>query len=251
MTKRSRASRSTSKISPTRDICKRAMQSVLGSRADDAEWIKDRFSYLLTHVLDEAYDIYLREQHPAAMSNLKALLTPYLPEEATADDVLRVMDDNFRLLDEFFLSLGQSRKSRAGKTFEYVMRDFFTALDYPHACQPVIDGKPDFLFPSNEHFGNNAMDCIIFTLKRTLKERWRQITTEGTHGLGFYLATIDVDVPKKGLAEMASNRITLVVPSQVKRDEYSEAHNVMSFEHFFEHKLDPAMANWRATGVIR
>lgn len=37
----------------------------------------------------------------------------------------------------------------------------------------------------------NAPDATIFTIKGTLRERWRQIVTEGTRGLGFFLATID------------------------------------------------------------
>ncbi len=94
--------------------------------------------------------------------------------------------------------------------------------------------------------------CVIFTVKRTLRERWRQIVTEGTRGLGFYLATIDEDVSGRDLGEMIQSRINLVVPIRIKgiRQEYEEAPNVISFENFFRFHLDPALDRWRAAGAI-
>lgn len=96
------------------------------------------------------------------------------------------------------------------------------------------------------------MDCIIFTVKRTLRERWRQIVTEGTRGLGFFLATIDERVSGNALDDMRRSRVYLVVPVRLKQDIaiYSAAVNVISFEEFFAHYLDPAMTRWRETSVI-
>ena len=237
-------------IPPGPDICKRAMHSVLGDKAEDADWIKGHFSYLISQIQDEAYDIYLQEEKPAAMAAIRQVLSSRLPSHPTADDLFGVMEDNFRAIDKFFLGLSQGRKPRAGKTFEHVIRDLFGVLEYPHAWQPIINGQPDFLLPGEEHFNENPMDCIIFTVKRTLRERWRQITTEGTQGLGFFLATIDKKVAKRDLPEMNRNRIWLVVPAKLKRDVYPTAVNVISFEDFFQHHLDPAMVRWKATGVI-
>ncbi|MDO8302248.1 MAG: type II restriction endonuclease [Sedimentisphaerales bacterium] len=90
------------------------------------------------------------------------------------------------------------------------------------------------------------MDCIIFTAKRTIRERWRQIVTEGTRGLGFFLATIDTSISDKQLAEMKAHRIYLVVPRDIRMSgKYQEAENVLDFETFFLDHLDPAMARWR------
>ena len=123
-------------------------------------------------------------------------------------------------------------------------------MGYPYTPQAVINGQPDFLLPSLEHFEKNAMDCIIFTVKRTLRERWRQIITEGTQGHQFFLATIDENVGARDLQQMLQSRIYLVVPESVRMKCYRRVANVITYEGFFLKHLDPAMARWRTDGVI-
>jgi hypothetical protein len=94
------------------------------------------------------------------------------------------------------------------------------------------------------------MDCIIFTVKRTLRERWRQIVTEGTRGYLFFLATIDEKISSKQLQEIQSHRIYVVVPERIKNETYSAHSNVISFETFFEQHVDPAMRRWQKNKVI-
>ena len=150
---------------------------------------------------------------------------------------------NFWALDRFFLGLTQGRRPCAGKAFEHVIKVLFNTLEYPYTPQAIINGQPDFLLPSIEHYKNNAMDCIIFTVKRTLRERWRQITTEGTRGHQFFLATIDENVGVRDLKQMLNSRIYLVVPELVRVKCYLKVTNVITFEGFFLKHLDPAMAS--------
>ena len=114
----------------------------------------------------------------------------------------------------------------------------------------MINGKPDFLMPSEAYFRKNPPDCIIFTAKRTLRERWRQVVTEGAHGAGFFLATIDDKVSDNALKGMLDNRITLVVPEGIRAESYPDKNNVLSFKRFFEDHLDPAVERWKRRGVI-
>ncbi|MBA7639723.1 hypothetical protein ES703_47383 [subsurface metagenome] len=156
------------------------------------------------------------------------------------------MAGSFSLFDRFFLSLSQARKARAGKTFEKIIRELFRRLNYPFDEHQLINGRPDFLIPSREHFNRNPIDCIIFTVKRTIRERWRQIVTEGTRGLGFFLGTIDTNKSSNELDEMLKHRIYLVVPTNVlsENEQYEAAENVIDFESFFRDHLDPAMVRW-------
>ena len=172
-------------------------------------------------------------------------------EGGTAGDLMDIIANSFYEMDRVFLSLTQSRRVRAGSAFEYVIREMFEVLDYPFSSQIVINGKPDFLLPSSTYYAQNAMDCVIFTVKRTLRERWRQIVTEGTRGLGFFLATIDEKVGINDLNAMRESRIYLVVPKRLKSEIaiYKTALNVLSFEDFFRLHLDPALARWQAQGV--
>ena len=152
----------------------------------------------------------------------------------------------------FFWGLTQGRRPRAGKAFESLIRECFRRLQYPFTAQPNIDGQPDFVLPSIEHYRRNPPDSIVFTVKRTLRERWRQVVTEGARGLGFFLATIDEGIAVRDLEAMLQSRIYIVVPTRIKtiRADYEAAVNVITFEHFFRFHLDPAMDRWQAANVI-
>ena len=231
-------------------ICVQAMRNILGDHESDKEWIKANFSDLIERVQLEAYHLYLKTERPAANTAFRKVFGGGLSSGASADELFDLLEANFWALDRFFLGLTQGRRPRAGSAFEHVIKVLFNTLGYPYTPQAIINGQPDFLLPSIEHFKTNPMDCIIFTVKRTLRERWRQITTEGTQGHQFFLATIDENVAARDLPEMMRSRIYLVVPEAVLKKCYPGVANVISFEGFFLKHLDPAMARWRTDGTI-
>jgi len=238
-------------LSPT-DVVQKAIQERLAPPNNTPEYIKNNFSDLIEALQLDAYNIYLKGEEDAGKSVIEDRVRERLVPYATVEDVVQATGSMFSELDRFFLSLTQGRRNRAGRAFEIILKTLFRRLNYPFEEQQVINGKTDFLMPHRRHWDNNPMDCIIFTVKRSLRERWRQIVTEGTRGLGFYLATIDEAVSRQQLTEMMRNRIYLVVPRRIKDDTriYSAQSNVISFEDFFTHHLDPAIARWKATGII-
>lgn len=233
-------------------IASEAVTEALAESGNDLDWIRSHFSSLIESVQIAAYEKYLEKERICGAAALREVLAPLLRPNATGQEGIDLVGRYFYALDRFFLSLTQGRRPRAGKAFELLIRELFVRLRYPFTPQPIINGQPDFILPSIEHFRRHAPDCIIFTVKRTLRERWRQIVTEGTRGLGFYLATIDENVADRDLPEMLSSRITLVVPERLKAaiPRYDAAPNVVSFEYFFRFHLDPAMERWRAAGVL-
>lgn len=231
-------------------VFKYALKRVAGERISDKGWIKANFSQLIEDLQNEAYRHYLELEEPAAAKALKVTYEKLFPEQGKREQFLDVLASSTQPLSRFYLGIIQGRKPRAGKAFEQAIYTLFNALEYPYTPQPVINGQPDFLLPSAEHYRDNAMDCIIFTVKRTLRERWRQIVSEGTRGHMFFLATIDKNVAGRDLPEMMRSRIYLVLPENLRRDVYPDQKNVISFEAFFRDYLDPAMNRWRANGVI-
>jgi hypothetical protein len=238
-------------LSPT-EVVRRALTQVVEERKFDADYIKAHFSELVTGTQERAYDIFLDSQRSSWRKSIQTFLGKTLPENVTRAEVAQFLTDQFEELDSFFLSLTNSRRPRAGSAFQITINELFKRLGYPLVEQPEIDGIPDFLLPSIEHFRKNPIDCIIFTVKRTLRERWRQIVTEGTRGLGFFLATIDESVSEKQLEEISANRIYLVVPIELKSDVkvYKSAVSVITFESFFEDHLDPAFRRWVRAGIL-
>lgn len=219
---------------------------------DDADYLKRNFSKLVEELQIDAYNSYLEAEEREGMRVIHKCLSERVSADSSTSDVIDEASKMFKALERFFLSLIQSRKPRAGKTFEIILKTLFKRLDYPFEEQQIINGRPDFLLPNREHYNRNAMDCIIFTAKRTLRERWRQIVTEGTRGLGFFLATIDEKISEPQLNEMKSNRIYLVLPERIKSDNshYNTADNVITFEGFFQYHLDPAVERWKSNKII-
>ena len=233
------------------DIASEAAEIVMRHHHSATE-LKRNFDAIISESEEETYRVYKKYEQEYVSAVIRAFID-HLTEEGeirTMSDVPIALGKHVPLLDKFFLSLSQGRKARAGSAFETIHTSLFKQLGYPFSEQETIDGKPDFIMPSVEYYRRNAMACLIFTAKRTLRERWRQIVTEGTRGYGFFLATIDKKLSSNQLAEMATHRIYVVVPKNIKNENYSDKENVLSFEDFFTDHLDPRMTVWRRNGVI-
>lgn len=218
----------------------------------DGDYIKQNFSELVILTQERAYNVFLDSQREAWSRAIEVYIKDRIANDITREEMVDFLVEHFDEIDSFFLSLTNSRRPRAGLSFQYTIKELFIKIGYPFEEHANINGKPDFLLPNSAHFKENAMDCILFTIKRTLRERWRQIITEWTRALGFFLGTIDAKLSENALREMSVNRIHVVVPIVLKDniDIYSEAQNVISFESFFEDYLDPAFRRWERDGII-
>lgn len=234
------------------EIVELALQEVTPKEITGS-FIRKNFSEIVEKLHMKAYSEYLKVQKLEGENAIQQFLKERIAPKDKPEKIIKIVASCFDEFDRFYLSLAQSRKQRAGSAFEDMIRTLFKRLYYPFEEQIVINGKPDFLMPGEKHYKENAMDCIIFTAKRTLRERWRQIVTEGTRGLGFFLATLDENVSSEQLKEMKNSRIYLVLPKSMKKKiaHYKKAQNVISFEEFFISHLDPAVARWKRAGIIK
>lgn len=238
------------KIPSASEIAEKAIESALSGKLSDSDYLKSNFSELVSKVQVDAYNIYLTYEKQACGEVLGELIEDEL-QKTDIEMISTAVADRFFALDRFFLSLTQSRRTRAGKAFEAVVSALFDALGYPHTFQPIIgESQPDYVLPSIEHYKNYATDCLIFTCKRTLRERWRQIVTEGMAGQAFFLATIDEKISVNELSRMKSRNVIVVVPNFLANDKYRGILNVISFEKFFDQHLDPAISRWKKNNII-
>lgn len=238
------------KVPKAAELTGDALNALLGAKANDAEYIKDNFSQLIHDTQIKAYHLYLEHEARESGAAIRDVVMPLLPSGATADDVFSFLETRFHAIDRLCLSLSQSRRTRAGSTFETIVTTLFRKLGYPHTPQPQINGsRPDYVLPSLAHYLAYSSDCIIFTCKRTLRERWRQAITEGVTGQ-FFLATVDDQLSVQQIDAMKEKNVVLVVPAGLKNTAYKDRMNVVSFETFFDHYLDPAIVRWKANGTI-
>jgi hypothetical protein len=201
------------------------------------EEIKDSVDSVIMNANDQAKKMFFNQENKAGIIAITEYfqenINPRIEEKAA---VLSYIANQFKDLDKFFLSLAQARRSRAGITFEAIIRLLFEKLDIPHSYQPVVNGKPDFIVPGKEEYLRAPQDTIVVTAKRTVRERWRQITTEGARGYRFFLATIDKDISGTTLNEMAQNQVTLIIPQAIidEKKVYQNHSVVKNYKYLFD-----------------
>ena len=211
-------------VKPQSEIAEEASHNIIHRHNYSTNQIKAKFDELLEETEKEAYRLYSQYEKQYGQALIKKFCENLIDSHSIKDPSIlgEQLAKHFNALDTLYLSLAQSRKARAGKAFEVIHNSLFKSLSYPFDEQQVINGKPDFVMPSVEHYRKMPLECVVFTAKRTLRERWRQIVTEGTRGIGFYLATIDAEKSKAELREMIQHKIYLVVPESIKQRKYAE-----------------------------
>lgn len=145
----------------------------------------------------------------------------------------------FAELDAIFLSAAQTRKSRAGLSFEYHVERLFKDGNIQYEAQVVVGGRrPDFVLPGIMEL-NEKGDALIVSLKTTLRERWKQLAMERPFG-SIFLATVDDRVSRDAIDEMGRNSISLVVPESMKKSKESVYYgygNSITFKQFFDDEV--------------
>ncbi len=229
-----------------------AVEQALAGRGSDAAWIKAHFSVLADTATLAAHERYQDAQRHAAKAAFFNVLVPLVGERATADELVGILAENFQSLDKFFLSLGQSRHPHVVKTFELLVCKLI-ATAYAGAAQAVLVGQPDFILPAIEHFRRTPRDCLVVSVKKNVRDRWRQIVSDSSQPQAFYVATLDEEVSKLDLFEMEASHFHLVVTDRIKnsRQDYRAAPNVITFEDLCTQHLDPAVERWRSAGLVR
>lgn len=156
-------------------------------------------------------------------------------------DPVAALVRGFGQLDALFLSAAQTRKSRAGRSFEQHVQRLLADGRVRHEAQAVLGGRrPDFVLPDVATLNRaEDRDTLILSLKTTLRERWKQLGLERPHAPVF-LATVDDRVSAEAIADMGRHAIMLVVPETLKASRetcYREAAGVITFRQFFDEEI--------------
>jgi hypothetical protein len=162
----------------------------------------------------------------------------------------------FSYIYELSLSNTQSRRSRAGHTFEALLESALDIFAIPFETQKKIGKshfesvglgkKVDLVVPSVEAYTQNRSKCAIVTAKTTLRERWQEVVEELIRSgvPHIYLATLDEDIAMAKVATMRQHNITLVVKKSVWESKFKDEGSVEYFQHFFSKTLPHHLEVW-------
>jgi hypothetical protein len=156
------------------------------------------------------------------------------------------------------LSNTNSRRSRAGQTFQSIIYKMYDILSYPFDSQKKVGKKAfqdkglgkivDSILPGIERFGERRDKTIIGTMKTTLRERWQEVSEEisRTNVPNIFLLTIDDEISKSKAEQMRQHNIILVVPKAVKNNEgLNGMKNVITFEEYFFQEIPNMLSYWK------
>lgn len=163
----------------------------------------------------------------------------------------------FPYLYALSLSNTQSRRSRAGKTFEAIIYKLYNLLDYEYDSQNKIGRKifsdvglgkkVDSVLPSIEKFNLRRNKTIVGTMKTSLRERWQEVAEEieRTKIPEIHLLTVDEDISVSKATEMSNHNIVIVTYSWVANSEKLKlAKNIVSFEEYFFEEIPAIIEFW-------
>jgi len=220
----------------------------------DQAYLKPHCDEILNELVALEFELFKIEEQRVNSDLMWQVVGSGLPpsKHLTKNQVELLVKGKFNELRDFYKSISQSRVSRAGGSLQNHIAYILHTLNYPFETQKTVNGKPDFILPNAALYHKTPGECILVTAKRTLRERWRQIITEGFRSPQYFLVTIDEKQSSDSLREMAGHRIYLVIPERIRQSVsvYKTCGNVISVKAFFDDYLDPAMARWRQARII-
>lgn len=175
-----------------------------------------------------------------------------LPPEDQVVRIGQLLAPIYKLVSESF---AQSRRTRAGGSAQYHVAYILDQLGYQgeYETQRVLNGTVDFLFPNYALWQKDRRRCTILSIKRTLRERYKQVYEELgiTRGLTVYLMATATeeeslrDLTLEKINNLDEQNVYLVVRDAIKHNRFPESPNVRGFTEFFCNDLPRLRANWR------
>lgn len=156
------------------------------------------------------------------------------------------------------LSNTQSRRSRAGSTFESIMYKIYESLGYSYDSQKKVGRKTfdslglgkkvDSILPGVECYTKRRNKTIVGTMKTTLRERWQEVAEEieRTKIPEIHLLTVDEDISSSKGKEMSQHNIIVVAYKWVaEKKELVGMKNIISFEEYLFDEIPTIQDFWR------
>jgi len=119
---------------------------------------------------------------------------------------------------------GQMRKARGGVTFQKIIQKLLNLAgvpcETPHKETKEVLRRIDLVSPTAD-VGRNLPDKAIFlAVKRTLRERWKQVVPEQMKGARLYLVTINGKCSADKAQEIKEVGLIAYVPEHLKNQKH-------------------------------
>lgn len=236
----------------------------------------EKVNDFLCSLVDDEYEIYLEverelietaienflkagEEERRKYPNLSRLILQVQTQIVRSSDPIETLIEICRPLAHFYKllmeSFAQSRKTRAGGSAQYHIEFILDELGYKglYERQRILNGTVDFLFPSFEMWQKDRRRCTVLSIKRTLRERYKQVFEElsATRGLVLYLLSTQTeseaqkDITQEKVQRLNEQNVYLIVRNVIKQGRFPQEANVLGFTDFFCKELPRLKDRWK------
>jgi hypothetical protein len=201
----------------------------------DRDFIFHCFGEALQRIDEQATEIYLKherqamefiaqewlEQRREQLQQDWERLSSLLREngwDAFKQEVMPVFIDFAQLVQRLEKDLGNMRKARGGLTFERAVEKLLSTIaipcERPRGREAQKLERIDLVSPDVKTALNEPERAIFLTLKRTLRERWKQ-EVPAAQGRRCWLLTLDPDITETKADEIHEKGLEAFVPEEV------------------------------------
>ena len=225
------------------------------ARAEFNELLHKAFQHTLTvleRYEEQAYSRGIPSELLKLRSNLVAEAEKVAGQHGFRAGAEALMSSLYLELRQSFLSVSQSRKTRGGRDFELQFERALSLAGFPFEKQQRKT-RVDFMMPSDTAFEKNRMFCAIASLKRTLRERWREVVGElvELHATNVFLVTADSDISDGHVESICDNgHLHLVIWDEIKSSRFSDHAMVLGFTEFANRRLPNLQSIWASEGLV-
>jgi hypothetical protein len=236
----------------------------------------EKVNDFLCSLVDDEYEIYLEverelietaienflkagEEERRKYPNLSRLILQVQTQIIRNSDPIETLIEISKPLAHFYKllmeSFAQSRKTRAGGSAQYHIEFILDELGYKglYERQRILNGTVDFLFPSFEMWQKDRRRCTVLSVKRTLRERYKQVFEElsATRGLVLYLLSTQTeseaqkDITQEKVQRLNEQNVYLIVRDVIKQGRFPQEANVLGFTDFFCKELPRLKDRWK------
>jgi hypothetical protein len=206
--------------------------------------------------IELALSEHAQRHYPKTSQLIRSTLSVLQDSTASSLEKLRVIADHLRLFYRLFeQSLAQGRMTRAGGSAQLHLIYLLEQLGYAgeFETQQVLNGRVDFVFPSERAWELDRQRCVLVSVKRSLRERYKQIFEELgiTGGLTVYLVITQTlgearkDLTSEKVDNIRKQNVYLVVRDAVKAEMFPNENSILSFSQFITEELPLRRLLWR------
>ncbi len=222
------------------------------------EYLKDEVEFNIILV----QDLYKILKTPKQVLN--ALLNQnitHLKGKELQEEVVKICGEYagrvYPYIYKIALSNTNSRRSRAGKTFESIIYKVYKCLNYDFDSQGKVGRKTftelglgkkvDSILPSVLAYEKRRNKTIVGTMKTSLRERWQEVAEEieRTKIPEIHLLTVDEDISLSKAQEMSNHNIIVVAYDWIANSEkLKKMKNIISFEDYLFEEIPSIFKFW-------